>query len=133
VTSDGVSYFQGRTMKRIISLLALGLAGAAIVLAVTPFAGAHSSSAKATTIKVTAKEYKFILSKKSAPHGKVVFKVVNKGVIAHDFKIAGKKTKLLAKGKSATLTVTLKKGKHPYIYTVDSHAKLGMKGVFKST
>ena len=30
-------------------------------------------------------------------------------------------------------TVVLKKGKHPYICTVDSHAKFGMKGVFKST
>jgi len=120
-------------MKRIISLLALGAAGAAIVLAVTPFAGARSSAAKATVIKVTAKEYKFILSKKSAPHGRVTFKIVNKGKFKHDFKIVGKKTKQLATNKTATLTVTLKKGKHPYICTIDSHAKFGMKGVFKST
>ena len=120
-------------MKRIISLLAMGAAGAAIVLAVTPFAGARSTAAQATTIKVTAKEYKFILSKKSAPHGKVTFKVVNKGKIAHDFKIVGKKTKTLQPNKSATLTVTLKKGKHAYICSIDSHAKFGMKGTFKST
>ena len=121
-------------MKRIISLLAMEAAGAAIVLAVTPFAGARSTAAEATTIKVTAKEFKFILSKKSAPHGKVTFKVVNKGKIAHDFKIVGKKTKTLKPNKSATLTVTLKKGKkYPYICTIDSHAKFGMKGTFKST
>ena len=120
-------------MKRIISLLALGLAGAAVVLAVTPFAGARSSRAQVTTIKVTAKEYKFILSKKSAPHGKVVFKVVNKGVLPHDFQINGKKTKKLGKNKSTTLTVTLKKGKYPYKCTIDSHAKFGMKGTFKVT
>ena len=121
-------------MKRIISLLAVGAAGAAIVLAVTPFAGARSSAAQVTVIKVTAKEYKFILSKKSAPHGKVTFKVVNKGKIAHDFKIAGKKTKTLKPNKSATLTVTLKKGKkYPYICTIDSHAQFCMKGSFKST
>jgi len=120
-------------MKRIISLLALGAAGAAIVLAVTPFAGARSSAAKATTIKVTEKEYKFILSKGSAPHGKVTFKIVNKGVLAHDFKINGKKTQKLAKNKTTTLTVTLKKGKYPYICTIDSHAKFGMKGTFKVT
>jgi uncharacterized cupredoxin-like copper-binding protein len=120
-------------MKRIISLLALGAAGAAIVLAVTPFAGARSTAAKVTTIKVTAKEYKFILSKRSAPHGRVTFKIVNKGKIAHDFKIVGKKTKTLKPNKSATLTVTLKKGKHAYICSIDSHAKFGMKGVFKST
>ena len=120
-------------MKRIISLLALAAAGAAVVLAVTPFAGARSSAAKATTIKVTAKEYKFILSRKSAPHGKVVFKVVNKGVLKHDFKIAGKKTPLLRKNGTATVTVTLKKGKFPYICTVKNHAMYGMKGTFKTT
>ena len=120
-------------MKRIIPLLVMGAIGAAIFLAFSPFAGARSTSAKATVIKVTAKEYKFILSKKSARHGKVTFKLVNKGVLKHDFKIAGKKTKQLGHNKSATLTVTLKKGKHPYICTVDSHAKFGMKGVFRST
>ena len=120
-------------MKRIILLLVVGVIGAAVFLAVSPFAGARPSAATATTVKVTAKEYKFILSRKTAPHGKVIFKLVNKGVLKHDFKIAGKKTPQLGHNKTATLTVTLKKGKFPYICTVDSHAKFGMMGVFKST
>ena len=120
-------------MKRIIPLLVVGAIGAAIFFAFSPFAGAGSSRATATTVKVTAKEYKFILSRKRAPHGKVVFKIVNKGSVKHDFKLVGKKTKQLGHNKTATLTVTLKKGKHPYICTIDSHAKFGMKGVFKST
>jgi len=120
-------------MKRIISLLAVGAVGAAIVLAVSPFAGARPAAAKTTTVRVTEKEYKFILSRSSAPHGKVTFKLTNKGVLKHDFKIAGKKTPQIAHGKTATLTVTLSKGKHPYICTIDSHAKFGMKGTFKST
>ena len=120
-------------MKRIVPLLIVGAIGAAVFLAVSPFAGSRTSAATATTVRVTAKEYKFILSRKSAPHGKTVFKVVNKGKIKHDFKIAGKKTIQLKPNKSATLTVTLKKGRHPYICSVDSHAKFGMKGVFKST
>jgi hypothetical protein len=41
--------------------------------------------------------------------GPVTFSVTNKGKIPHDFKIAGKKTPLLKPGKSAELTVTLKK------------------------
>ena len=37
--------------------------------------------------------------------------MTNKGSIQHDFKIAGKKTKLLGHNQTATLNVTLKKGK----------------------
>jgi uncharacterized cupredoxin-like copper-binding protein len=121
-------------MTRITFLAGVAtLSAAAVLFALSPFAGARTTSAQATTVRVTAKEYSFTLSRKSAPHGKVTFKVTNKGRIKHDFKIAGKKTKAIGHGKSTTLTVTLKKGKHPYICTIDSHAKFGMKGVFKST
>jgi uncharacterized cupredoxin-like copper-binding protein len=121
-------------MKRILFLLAVVTATAAALYAVVPFAGARQAAQTATTVKVTAKDFKFVLSKKSARHGKVTFKVVNKGPSKHDFKIAGKKTKLLGKGKTATLTVTLKKGKkYRYICTVPGHAQLGMKGTFKAT
>jgi uncharacterized cupredoxin-like copper-binding protein len=59
---------------------------------------------------------------------------VNKGRIQHDFKIAGKKTKLLKHNQTATLTVTLKKGKrYTYLCTVPGHAAAGMKGTFKAT
>jgi uncharacterized cupredoxin-like copper-binding protein len=75
-----------------------------------------------------------VLTRKSAPHGKVTFKVTNKGRLKHDFKIAGKKTKLLGHNKTATLTVTLKKGKkYTYLCTVPGHAAAGMKGTFKAT
>jgi uncharacterized cupredoxin-like copper-binding protein len=121
-------------MKRMLFLLAVVTATGAALYAVVPFAGARPAAQTATTVKVTAKDFKFVLSRKRAPHGKVTFKVTNKGPAKHDFKIAGKKTKLLGKGKSATLTVTLKKGKkYTYICTVPGHAQLGMKGTFKST
>ena len=55
------------------------------------------------------------------------------GRLKHDFWIAGKKTKLLGHNQTATLTVTLKKGKHPYKCTVPGHAAAGMKGIFTST
>ena len=89
---------------------------------------AARSHAAATTVTVTATEFKFKLSKTSVTHGKVTFTLVNKGKISHDFQIAGKKTPLVAPGKSAKLTVTLKKGKYPYKCTVVGHAALGMKG-----
>ena len=106
--------------------LALGVALAALVAA-APIAARPSSSA-ATTVTVTMKEFKFTLSKKSVPHGKVTFKVTNKGQLGHDFSIGGKKTKVIGKGKSTTLIVTLKAGKVAYKCTVAGHAAAGMKG-----
>ena len=96
-------------------------------------AGAQQSTASATTVKVLAgkpTEFKFKLSKLKVAKGVVVFKVTNSGAILHDFKIAGKKTKNLAPGKSQTIKVVFKKaGKYPFLCTVTGHAAAGMKGV----
>jgi uncharacterized cupredoxin-like copper-binding protein len=86
-----------------------------------------------TTVTVTATEFKFVLSKTSVLHGKVVFTLVNKGTIAHDFWINGKTTPLVAAGKSATLTVDLSAGELPYLCTVPGHAAAGMKGTLNVT
>jgi uncharacterized cupredoxin-like copper-binding protein len=120
-------------MKRIVSLVVVTGVAAAVLFAVVAYGG--TSSTTATTVKVTAKDtFRFVLSRKSAPHGKVTFKVTNKGKLKHDFKIAGKKTKLLKHNQTATLTVTLKKGKkYTYLCTVPGHAAAGMKGTFKAT
>jgi plastocyanin len=115
-------------MKR---LTVLSLLAALLVVASQAFARTQSQAS--TTVRVIAKEYKFTLSPRSAPHGLVIFKVTNKGRIPHDFKIAGKKTPLIPAGKSATLKVTLKKGSYKYICTVLTHASLGMKGTLKVT
>ena len=92
-------------------------------------AAAHSTG---TVVSVTAgkpSELKFTLSKKSVPAGAVTFKIVNKGILSHDFSIAGKTSPMIKPGKSATLKVTLKKGKAAYKCTVPGHAAAGMKGV----
>jgi uncharacterized cupredoxin-like copper-binding protein len=120
-------------MKRFLVLAGVCTVAAVPLFALSPFAGARPAAQAKTAVTVTATEYKYKLSRKSAPHGVVVFKLVNKGLLKHDFAIAGKKTKIIKHGKSTTLTVTLKKGKHPFKCTVDSHAKFGMKGVFKAT
>jgi uncharacterized cupredoxin-like copper-binding protein len=111
--------------------LALGVALAALVAA-APVA-ARQASATATTVTVQMKEFKFVLSKKSVPHGTVTFKLVNKGTIAHDFKIGTKKSKLISPGKSGKIIVTLTKGKKKYLCTVPGHAVAGMKGVLTVT
>jgi uncharacterized cupredoxin-like copper-binding protein len=120
-------------MKR-TSVLAPLAASVLTVLAVGVFAGAGSASssgpAAATKVVVAASEFKFVLSKKTVPAGTVTFVVTNKGKTTHDFKIGGKKTKMLAPGKAATLKLVLKKGKYAYLCTVPGHAAAGMKGVF---
>jgi uncharacterized cupredoxin-like copper-binding protein len=84
------------------------------------------------TIKVTATEFKFVLSKRSVPKGTtVIFKVTNKGKIEHDFKIGLKKTRVLKPGQSATLKVVFKKkGRFAFLCTIKGHAAIGMKGKF---
>jgi plastocyanin len=93
--------------------------------------GPHATSRSTTHVTVTATDSKFTLSKRSAPTGTVIFAVTNKGKLAHDFKIAGKKTPLLSPRHHATLRVTFsKKGRYPYRSTVSGQASHGMKGVF---
>jgi uncharacterized cupredoxin-like copper-binding protein len=114
-------------MKRPAFLAVVVLVIAAIALPIT-------IAASATSVSVTGKEYKFTLSTKSVRHGAVTFKFKNAGKLTHDFKIAGKKTKLILKGKSAApLTVTLKKGKYKYLCTIPGHADQGMKGTLRVT
>jgi uncharacterized cupredoxin-like copper-binding protein len=85
-----------------------------------------------TSIGVVAVEFRFRLSKKSAHPGTVVFRVVNHGKVAHDFRIAGRKTPIIKPGKSAVLRVVFRKaGRYPYLCTVPGHAAAGMKGVLK--
>jgi uncharacterized cupredoxin-like copper-binding protein len=117
---------RGRSLMNRITL-ALGVALAALVAA-APIA-ARPSAVAATTVTVTMKEFKFTLSKAKVPHGKVTFKLVNKGSLSHDFKIAGKKSPMVSPKKTKLFVVTLtKKGKIAYICTVPGHAAAGMKG-----
>jgi len=95
---------------------------------------AASSTSLVAQVKVSASEFKFVLSKKSAKRGLVTFKVTNVGKLSHDFEIKGRKTRMLSHGQSVTLRVTfLRKGAYPYKCTVPGHAAAGMKGVFTIT
>lgn len=118
---------RGRWVATVVALASLALAAP---LAATG-ADTTAAAARATTLKVTAgkpTEFHFTLSKKAAAKGVVTFKVTNRGKLEHDFKIGGKRTKLLAPGKTATLKVKLKKGKFKFLCTVPGHAAAGMRG-----
>jgi uncharacterized cupredoxin-like copper-binding protein len=118
------------------AFLLLALSAAALLLALPATAQRRQSGTQATAsvTRVTVlagkpTEFRFKLSKAKVRRGIVIFKVVNRGAIVHDFKIRGKKTKLLAPGKAATLRVVFTKvGRYAYVCTVTGHAAAGMKG-----
>jgi plastocyanin len=130
-----------------VGVLMAAIVGTAIWALPATAKSSKPSSAKVTTVLVTLgkpSEFAITLNKFSnLPAGKIIFKVTNKGVIAHDFKVCtkaftaktlanacvGPKTKSLNKGQTATLTVTLKKGKFEFLCSLSGHAKNGMKGL----
>lgn len=120
-----------KRVRLVIASLALMAAGVAAAFAI-PAIGARFSASTTVTIKVTATEYRFALSKRSVSPGTTVsFKVTNKGKLTHNFKILGKKTPLIQPGKTATVKVVFKKkGKFGFLCTLPGHAQLGMKGTF---
>ena len=104
----------------------------AALLAFAGFAGSAAPAATAaTTVHVTAKDFSFVLSKRTVQKGRVTFVIVNSGHTSHDFAIAGHTSKTISPGHTTRLTVTLKPGRYPYKCTVDSHAQIGMKGVLR--
>jgi plastocyanin len=109
------------------------LAASVFALAVAGSAAAKTSAHHTTAVNVTAKDFSFKLCMTSVKAGSIKFMIKNDGKTAHDFTIAGHKSKTIQPGKTTTLTVTLKKGSYPYKCTIDSHAKLGMKGVLRVT
>ena len=110
--------------------LTLAVAAAGLLAALPALAGQRTAAA--TAVAVTAgkpSELRFTLSRTSVPKGAVTFKVTNRGALKHDFKIAGKKTKVLAKGGTATLQASFAKaGRYAFLCTVPGHAAGGMKG-----
>jgi uncharacterized cupredoxin-like copper-binding protein len=137
------------SISAVFGVFGLGLTVWLLTAAIGPASGAVGAhkAAKVTIVNVTAgkpSELAFKLSKFSnLPTGTIIFKVTNAGFAFHDFKIcttptassaaiscAGKVTKLLKHGQSATLTVVMTKtGKYLYLCTVSGHAASGMKGL----
>lgn len=122
---------QFKRVAGVMGLAALALAGVLGGLFL-PSGAASTASVDATTrVTVKAYEFRYAFSRRSVPTGTVIFTVVNKGKISHDFKIAGKKTKTLLPGKSQILRVSMpKKGQYAFLCTLFGHAKAGMKGKF---
>ena len=114
----------------------LTLVGGVVGLFAVPALAKPAMTSKTVKITVVAKEFSFTLSKSSVKHGTtVIFTVINRGAIAHDFKLVGyKKTALLQPGQKVTLTVKFpKKARVSYLCTLPRHASQGMAGTFVVT
>jgi uncharacterized cupredoxin-like copper-binding protein len=115
-----------------LGAVALAAGGASAQAALQPQqARVVQASSLIKSVNVTATEFKYVLSTKTAKRGVVIFRIKNSGKLGHDFSINGRKTKVISPGKSGTLRIVfLRKGAYPYKCTVPGHAAAGMKGVF---
>ena len=116
----------------VAGLVAVGVSAEAALGA----ASSHATqrAVRATTIKVSTHNSRYVLSPKTAPRGVVIFKVTNPASQPHYFYIKGRTTPLLRTGQSATLRVTfLRPGRYPYKDTFDHHAQFGCRGVVTIT
>ena len=109
------------------ALLGTTIAAAALVI---PAMG----SSAAQTVRVNEVDGRISLSARPRS-GVVRFVVRNAGGDAHDFWVRGGgkrwKTRVLVPGRSATLTVTLKRGvRYTFWCGVSDHAEDGMRGSF---
>ncbi len=101
------------------------------ILFVAAFA-ATASAAAAQGVNVTLSEFKLAVSRDTVHAGAVTFKVSNEGAMNHGFFVRGpgvaKGTREIAKGESASLTVTLTPGTYDvYCPLADgSHKIAGM-------
>ena len=121
-----------RTLRTIAACgtacLALGGLGLASATAAT----------KTQTVKVAANpsgKLAFVQKTLTAKAGKVTFKFTNMSSLPHSFSLETQGTEKdvgktpVITGKTASLTVTLKKGKYKYYCTVPGHEAAGMTGV----
>jgi plastocyanin len=110
-----------------LSLLALVLAAPA----------SAASSSTILHISALGSGLRYSTTHLKAVHGKVTIVMKNLSPLQHDIAIKGNgvtaKGKVVGKGKTSTVTVTLKKGVYTFYCSVDAHAAAGMKGTLTIT
>jgi uncharacterized cupredoxin-like copper-binding protein len=112
----------------------LAVIAALLVSSVAFAATQHASAVAPIKITATLKDYSFGFSRASVPKGStVIFTVKNKGTQPHniDFVGVGKRSPIIAGGKTTTLKVVFKKkGKIQVVCDVPRHIQLGMVSSF---
>jgi uncharacterized cupredoxin-like copper-binding protein len=100
--------------------------------------GAPSRPAKVTlSLSASKSKLKFSKSSLKARHGKITLKMSNPSSFKHGIAVEGhgvdKDGKIVSKGGTSTVTVTLKKGKYEFYCPVPGHKAGGMKGTLTVT
>jgi uncharacterized cupredoxin-like copper-binding protein len=110
---------------QLLAIVAIGVLGA-----VTAGVVAHAGTTK-TTVTVSEREFSIKLSARKVPVGLVHFVIRNSGKYSHALSVKEgsmtRRTLLIKPGKTASLTVTLKKGTVSLWCPVPGHAARGMK------
>jgi plastocyanin len=114
-----------RLARRLVIVAALVGVVALVVAGVTSAAATLNLRASKTALKFNKKTLR-------AKHGKVTIVMSNPSSTTHGIAIEGhgidKDGKKVGKGKTSTVTVTLKKGTYEFYCPVDGHKNAGMKG-----
>jgi glucose/arabinose dehydrogenase len=106
-----------------------GLALGAIVLAAPAASDPAGNAERVTLVTVQMLDFRFRLSSTTVPIGSVRFTLTNRGGSPHDFRIAGRRSRVLGHARSQTLLVRFRKaGRHRFVCTLPGHARLGMRG-----
>jgi nitrite reductase (NO-forming) len=80
-------------------------------------------------VVIAAREFKFSRLRLIVDEGVVVLRLVNRGKVRHDLRVAGKRTPRLRPGRSASLRLgNLAPGTYRFLCTVPGHAAAGMRG-----
>jgi uncharacterized cupredoxin-like copper-binding protein len=98
---------------------------AALLAVISPAPAGAQVLGGATTVVVTITDSQLTAVPVYVPTGTVVFKVVNRGTVARDFKVGGKRTPKIAAGKSAVLSVDVNtEHNYPFYSAAPRHATL---------
>jgi plastocyanin len=123
-------------MKRRLTLLTvLAALVAGGVMAASSFSARTMPPPVVGKVIMTEFKFRFAIptTRLVTPGRQVILTVVNHGKLVHniDFQTLGKRTPIIAPGKSTVLRVTFpKKGSYPYVCDVPRHAEQGMAGNF---
>ena len=116
-------------------VVAAAIAAGSLAAAVSAFGSPAQQQKIIVPMKagVAPNEFSFTPRTKTVTKGStaltVAFTVTNKGKLKHDFKIAGKKTLLIAPGATRTIVVGFARAaRYTFICTVPGHALAGMRG-----